>query len=559
MSNIFSYYTKYRENVGEYNKWNQDRNNIKIHPDISPCDIEKLKEKAKVISEPLLLVDSYEHEKAEDSETFFLTYNIELMSLATALSSLPLTITKLLPFLGKHADKNSVAQFAYNAIKKYKDKSITLLGKNIGLPKAATAAAAVLGGIFYAKGIKRSMQSQLGLIRKASFDATQNIIDNPNMFAILTPEQQEQVDKIVKDEEAHKTAFVERLKDKVNLSTSFQSVGDYRKNYALYLNKKDEYNQKQNIKSNAKLPNGVVNQAKEDKQLFENLIKNVEHDVLEPLRKVETVANISYSALFTGGFLEYLISDKFVQVLGVKNKVLSAGIKFGVPLLTYFLLNKNISDIENRAILATKHKHLKRFTENPEKYVNPQEEKKQSPIEFIKTLNNDIKEYDKFADTELPKIEEKLMAKKQIKLTPKQEKEAKLLQKNTSRVLNNQREKLYEQSVGIKALSETILGPLDILATATGGFIGNKMSKTCKNKKLASIMTGLGAVIAYIPAAIVEAKLTKQQKLAEKTSVMLALKDMQEISQFADKEIQIFPEFKQVKQSHRNIFSNFTK
>ena len=152
----------------------------------------------------------------------------------------------------------------------------------------------------------------------------------------------------------------------------------------------------------------------------------------------------------------------------------------------------------------------------------------------IKTVRKDMKDYDKFAQTELPKIEEKLAAKKQIKLSSKQEKDAKLLQKNTSKVINNQREKLYEQSVGIKALSETILGPLDILATATGGYIGNKLSKTCPNKKFAGLLTGLGAVVAFIPAAIVEAKLTKQQKLSEKISVMLALKDMQDISIFAD-------------------------
>ena len=103
-------------------------------------------------------------------------------------------------------------------------------------------------------------------------------------------------------------------------------------------------------------------------------------------------------------------------------------------------------------------------------------------------------------------------------------------------VINNQREKVYEQSVGIKSLSETLLGPIDIIATAVGGFTGSKLAKRCSNKKLAGMLTGLGAVVAYIPAAIIEAKLTKQQKLSEKTAVMLALEDMQDISKYADKE-----------------------
>ncbi len=265
------------------------------------------------------------------------------------------------------------------------------------------------------------------------------------------------------------------------------------------------------------------------------MLKNVEHDVLEQLRKVETISNISYSALFTGGFLEYLITDKLADTLHIKNKFIRGIIKIGIPLLTYFILNKNISDIENKAILATKYKHLKEFTENPENYQTPKKNKKQSIPVFLKNIYNDMKEYEKFSKTELPKIEKRLEAKKSIELTPKQGNEAEILKKNTLMVLNNQRERVYQQTVGIKALSETILGPLDIIATAIGGKIGHDLSKKCSNKKLAGMLTGLGAVIAFIPAAIIEAKLTKQQKLAEKIAVMLSIKDIQDPSKFDDK------------------------
>ncbi len=533
MNNIFSYYTKYREHISAYNKWNQELDNGRKSSENFVADKNSLKNKAKAIAEPLLLLDKYEHEKAEDSETFYQTCNIELMSLTTALVALPATITKIIPFLNKKAAKYDVAKKASELLTKYKDKVITVFNKKMPLPKAATAVSAIAAGLFFARGIKRSMKSQLGLIRKASFDATQNIVNDSNMYAVLTPEQEQKVQKIVKDEETQQSQLVERLKDKVSLSTTFQSVNDYSKNNSVYLHDKDKY-----MQSIYKEPNGSISpeelkSAKEDKILFENLVKNVEHDVLEPLRKVETAANITYSAMFTGGFLEYLISDKLVDVLGIKNKKLAFGIKIGVPLLTYLILNKNISDIENKAILATKYKQLKQFTENPERYENPDRNKKQSPIEFFKNVRKDMKDYEKFSKTELPKIEERLAAKKQIKLTPKQEIEAKRLQKNTAMVINNQRERLYEQSVGIKSLSETILGPLDIVATAVGGYIGHQLSKVCRNKTLSGMLTGLGAVVAFIPAAIVEAKLTKQQKLSEKISVMLSLNDMQNIKKFA--------------------------
>jgi len=537
MNNIFSYYTKYREHIPEYNKWSNDaqkRTNQSASSIVFSPSSDNLKQKAKTIAEPLLLLDSYEHEKAEDSETFFQTLNIELMSITGAICSIPMAITKIIPALNKHADKNHFIKKAADFLTKYKNASVNIAGKNLPVPKIAAAASTIAGAAFFVHGMKNSMESQLGLIRKASFDATQNIINDPKLFAILTPEQEQQVNSIVNYEEKHKSALVEKLKDKVNINSSFQAVGEYKKTHADYIKRKKEYfdSQKKSTKTINSAPSQKQNE--EDKILFENLLKNVEHDVLEPLRKVETISNISYSAMFTGGFLEYLISDKLVDILGIKNKILGTGIKLGVPLLTYMILNKNISDIENKAILATKYKHLKQFTENPQQYSNSNEQKKESLPQFIKTVLSDMKEYDKFAQTELPKLKEKMDAKRQIKLSAKQEHDAKLLQKNTSMVINKQREHLYEQSVGIKALSETILGPLDIAATAIGGVIGNRMAKRCGNPKISSLLTGLGAVIAFIPAAIIEAKLTKQQKLSEKIAAMMAIKDIQNPNIFED-------------------------
>ncbi len=522
MNNFISYYTKYTEHIDEYNRWNNEQNkDVKKAPsDYNAQNTELLKQKAKTIAEPLLLLDSYEHEKAEDSETFFQTYNIELMSVTSLLCSLPIAVTKAIPFLNKHAEKNSLIKKSAELLSKYKNSSINIAGKSISVSKIATVFSAIGSGIFYIKNMRKSMESQLGIIRKANFDATQNIIDNPNMFAVLTDEQEKEVNAIASQNKEETTSISDKIKDKVNITSSFKEVKEYKKNHKNFQNQKNEYfNQ---TKTN---PQPI---SKDDKIIMESLLKNVEHDVLEPLRKVETISNISYSALFTGGFLEYLITDKLTEVLGVKSKPIQMGIKLGVPLLTYFLLNKNISDIENKAILATKYKHLKQFTENPLAYKDRSEENKQSLPEFIKTVAKDMKDYDEFAKNEMPKLKNKLEAKKQIKLSKEQEIQAKKLQECTTKSINNQRELLYNQSVGIKALSETILQPIDIIATAAGGAIGNKLAKKCPNSKIAGMLTGLGAVIAFIPAAIIEAKLTKQQKLSEKIAAMLALKDLKQ-------------------------------
>lgn len=536
MNNIFSYYGKYREHIDEYNSWNkqQDADSKQVASLNSLSSNEtKLKQKAKAIAEPILLLDSYTHEKAEDSETFYQTYNTELMSVTSLLCLLPISITKAIPFFNKHAETNNLAKKAGNILTKYANASVNLMGRNISAPKLTTVISAIGAGLFFAKGIKNSIEGQLGLTRKASFDATQNITNNHKMFAILTPEQEAQLDSIVKHNEEHQTAFVDKLKDKVDIRSSFKSVKEYSRTKSEYSKQKENYFKEINTIPNKNLSQTSKKQAEEDKQLFQNLLKNMEHDVLEPLRKVETLANISYSALFAGGFLEYLITDKLVDVLKVKNKPLRGAMKIGVPLISYLLLNKNISDFENKAILATKYKHLKQFTENPQQYTRTKKEQESLP-QFLRTIAKDMKDYDTFAEKELPKIKERLEAKQQINLSEEQEKEAKILQKNTNMVVNTQREQMFEQTVGIEVFSETVTNPIDILGAAIGGKIGHTLSKNCPNKKLSGLMTFIGTVIGFVPVAIMEAKFTKEQKKAEKIATMLTMKDLDNKMKFAD-------------------------
>ena len=525
MSKIFSDKLNYRHYQSDYEKWCSENKKNKVSQPLS-YEADLLRKKAKTLTEPILLFDKYEHEKAEDSETFFQTCNIELMSLTTLICSFPLLVPKLLPFLNKHADKSKLLKKTSGLIDKYNKKSLKILTGNVPLKKAMTVVSGALGAFVFVSGLKKSMQSQLGLIRKASFDASQNLINDDNLYAVYNEEQEREIDSIINCDDKTTSRLMNKLKDKVDINSAFKSVKEYNYNKAGYEKEKEEY---------FKTANGF--QSEQDKKLLKNYLKVVEHDVLEPLRKVETISNISYSAMFTGGFLEYLISDKLVDVLHVHNKPLRGIMKFGVPLLTYFILNKNISDIENKAILATKYKHLKEFAENPESSGSDNVNEEKNLFKFIKGVYKDIKDYEKFTKEEMPKIEQRAEAKKQIKLSSEQKSDAKKLKHDTALVLNNQREKVYDETVGIKTISETLLGPLDIVATAIGAKIGNILSKKCPNRKFSGLLTGIGAVIAFIPAAIIEAKLTKQQKTAEKIAAMLAVKDIENSEKLSKEKI----------------------
>ena len=69
---------------------------------------ERLRQKAKSITDPILLLDKYTHERAEDSETFFQTLNMELISIAGIISTLPTVITKFIPILEKNEKKHTL-------------------------------------------------------------------------------------------------------------------------------------------------------------------------------------------------------------------------------------------------------------------------------------------------------------------------------------------------------------------------------------------------------------------------------------------------------------------
>ena len=550
MNKGISYYTKYKEHITEYNDWNSKKSSVPSSSFSENTDY--LKQKAKAIAEPILLLDSYTHEKAEDAETFYQTYNTELMSVTSLVCALPLLLNKASNFINEnYSHKPSLKNFA-DKIDSFSSKSVKILGKNIKAVKLANVGMIFAAGVCFWKGIKKSTESQLGLTRKASFDATQKITNSPEMFAVLTEEQEQQLSSITNNNQDYKKDFVDKLKDKVDISSSFQSVENYNRTKSEYLSKKAQYFKEINTIPDKTLSSTKAKQAEEDKQLFQNLLKNVEHDVLEPLRKVETIANISYSALFAGGFLEYLLTHKVVELMNLKNPILKTAVKIGVPLISYLLLNKNISDFENKAILATKYKHIKQFMDNPTQYQRPNEEKQSLP-QFLKTVFKDMKDYDVFAEKELPKIKERLEAKKQLNLSSNQEKDAKLLQKNTIMTVNTMKERMLEQTVGIEALSEILSNPIDIMGAAVGGVIGNKLASKVSNKKLKALMTILGTAIGFVPIAIMEAKFTNEQKNAEKIATMLAMKDLSDSRKFAD-----YSE-EQISFKHSDTFKEFIK
>ena len=104
----------------------------------------------------------------------------------------------------------------------------------------------------------------------------------------MNEEQENQVNKIVSEDIQNENSLVNKLQDKMDLNSSFKTVSDFSKNKKNYNNAKNNYFYQQRVDNtkNVSLPVNENVQAKEENELLNSYLKNVEHAVLDDLRKV---------------------------------------------------------------------------------------------------------------------------------------------------------------------------------------------------------------------------------------------------------------------------------
>ena len=508
----------------------------KKHADLNTPEINYRQKKAKAVADNILMLDNYVYDKAEDVEAVFATVNVQLLAGVSALATLPKAVLKLIPVLEKQKSTVNIA----NALKNYKNKTIKIASKTIPMPKLVTGLVAGISALIYAHGVTKSTIAQLSATRRAKFEGLTTKFNNDTDYAVLTPEQENEISKQLQDknnplnkEKEIKTPILSKIWSRINVRKSLKET----KNLTI---KNEEY-----IRDKAKFEKELNNpkniSSKENKKILEDMIKQVDLKSEDDLERMEKIVNVGYSSLFVGGFLEYLISDKLVDLLKIKIPVIKQSAKILIPLVTYLVMNKNIASIQNRAIKATHYKNLKNFAENKENFVDvppnfakvtPQEPKKQNLFKFLKGMYKDIKDYEKYEETELKDLNKRHELKKSIHLTPEQKEEAQMLRKNTQFTIHTEADNRNHFAQGVEAISEIALAPFEILSTALGAFLGSKAGAHCKSGAMKKIYMALGAVIAFIPTAIVEIMTTAEQKKALRIASMSTIEEMNKSNMF---------------------------
>ncbi|MDD3237608.1 MAG: hypothetical protein PHV37_05865 [Candidatus Gastranaerophilales bacterium] len=563
---ILDTYRLFRGYETPYNNWKNEQNNLDNKRQVLnsqgknlDSNIDLSQKKARVVADSMLVLDSIAQSKAEDVEAVFQTLQIELLAGLSAVTSIPTLIKKTIPALEKHSENSQIAKKSASLLQKY-DKAELKIGKfKIPVSKALTGVAAVVSAFVYIPTVTDFVKNQIGATRRAKFETMQNELSDMHDFSVLNDAQEQEVkntvasnNKSVKsNEEAKFTDTIQDALDRINIPKSINEVKDLLKGKQHYLAQKEQY--ETNLKKSEAYFNKPLSledekTAKEDKQIFQNILKQVDLNSQDDLERVEKIVNVGYGSLFVGGFLEYLLSDTAVKALHIKNPIANKALSLGIPLLTYMLLNKNLAKFQNGAIKSVRYKNLTDLVNNKKDFnvysdedlsnvndaKNENQKTKEGIIPFVKRICAEMKEYKRFRAEDLPLLKENIKAKRKIQLTDEQQDDARLLQRNTFMTINSVEDNNQKLSESIEALSEIALAPIEIASTAIGGFLGDKLAKTVKATKCKGLYTALGAVVGFIPSALAEIYTTGQQRQALRISSMLTMEELKDYKSFAD-------------------------
>ncbi len=572
---ILATYNSYKNHIGRYKDWKEKQDlelakrcALKSSGNVAcSYDSELAKKKAKIIADSTLILDDYAQTKAEDIEAVFQTLEVELLGAVTAMTFIPESVKNLIPILEKKAKDGNFAQKAVKSLKAYQDKTIKLFNKNIPLPKALKYTLVPIAAALYVPFVTKFVKGQLGATRRAKFDVMHNELSDPRGFAVLTPEQEKQVDdeyKLQKNNKKHanklKAFFksasesVHSATDAINIPKMLRTVKDLNKSNLEYEASRTLYDKE--LKSNEllfdkiQLTDAQKNLACSDKTLLNDIVKVADINTMPEVERIDKIVNVGYGSLFMGGFLEYLMTDKVVEALKVKNPVIKLALNLGVPFTCYMLINKGLATLQNDALKAIRYKHLKEFVNNSENFnyynqneldkvpdntvKSKEEPKKQNLVAFLLSIFKDIKEYKKYKKQQFTADKEKMRLKKNLNLSNEQIQEAKDLQRNTYMTINKVANNNQKFSESLETLTEILVNPLELGCTALGAVLGKSASNIVAKGKYPTLFKALGALIGFIPAAAAEYIMTGKQKKALKVAGMLVVEDHSDYRKFVD-------------------------
>lgn len=524
---ILNTYRDFKYFEPQYNKWRSDweinsqKSKILLGNKPTTQDVINEQKRAKILINALTSIDEYAQTKAEDIDS--------------------VSQTLLYVTVG-----------ALGTIGTFIGKNISSIIKNKKIAKSLPSA---MGSGFalatFLPVVRSTINNQVRANRIARFEGLHEKLFHINNFAVLKDEQQKKAEEFAKNI-SDKTIYPQN--SIINRTNIFNSLSVFKEltmkqGEFEYLKRQHDKKLSENLKKQKSVSfnDQELLQAQKDKKLFTDILTKVDLESHYPLEKIEKAVNVAYSSLFAGGVLEYLVSDGILNLLKVKNKIVRPVLSCGLPILTIMLLNKQLANFLNDAVKAVRYKKMQEFisdTNNFKEYDQKELENIKTPnkkekstnfIKFFKDTLKDIRDYKQYQETK--RIEEKklALAVRNINLTTKQKKDAELLKRNAEVVINKLDDQTQKNAMAMETITESTTIPLDIIAPILGSFTAAKLHKFISpNGRFTSTFKCMGAILAFLPAAMSEIYFVGQQRKALRCATLKAYNDLQDINNFLD-------------------------
>ncbi len=394
-------------------------------------------------------------------------------------------------------------------------------------------------------------KAEVAASRRGRFEAMRKDLSNPNGFAVLTEEQT----KLAKERAKQVILPKEKKSGFSNLSNSINTLkeiiggsAEYRKQKRLF-----EYELMDAERHmNDKMTPEEIEKAKKDQQLLTKLVEKIDIASQDYAENAELATQSTITAILALGALFNIVLTKVLNAMKIKNASKISAITQVASITLPLGFSIAAAQIQKQASRVGRYKIKQELLNNPEKlaYVSDENIKnmdkvavlalpKENLLQFLKNAWKNNKEYNLYKKTQAVEEEKFYKALNDIKLTPEQLKDAKILQRNTFKTFNKVDEKSQKYAESIEALGQAAATPISLIFVAIGTAIGMKyLAKGFNNKisnyeKASNISKYLGAILlSSLPSIGINAYITKEQKKASRIADMLAINEMQDYRHF---------------------------
>ncbi len=525
-------YLEYRKYKPEYQNWKNNRNlqtakkleYLKSNPIDNKQKDDDIK-RAKIILNAVNTMDEYSQSRAEDMEVY-------IQGIIKPIADVVVNLSTLIAIGWVALSKN--AQKALSEVIQGNFKN----ARKLIVPLAIFIVPSIILSLFTSLwGAKKEIQAS----REGRADAIKNDLQSEKQFALLTHEQEAEVEKIAntinvsKKEKRKSTSATKGFGIVESLKTIFKKEND---NIAQSTLKVD---------LSSKLTQEEILEAKKDKELIQTIVEKIDITSQDYAENAELITKVAMVLGFAGGGIVSSLAGNISRILKVPTKY-SQLIKLITNYVIMFSTAIVAAKIDKQASRVGRFRAKRELLNNPQElyYVdndklenintNIDKTKKANFFQVFIQLIKDNRDYNKYVKENNLRDIQLRKAKNQIDITPQQKVRAQQLQKNIFNMFNTLDDKSQRYSEATEALgdfasqlvSNFIFAPILLITML------KETAKIIETKQDYKPFAWIKIASTFLIPILMNVIVTKEQKNASRVANMQAIKELDDYRYFAN-------------------------